>query len=255
MAVVPLQYRFDGPRHAPVVLLLPALGTKWSIWEPQMPELTREARVLRVNHRGHGESPAPEGAYTIAELGGDVLALLDRCEVDRCAVVGVGLGGMTATWLAAREPERVSRLALLSTAAQLPPAARWQRLAALARSSGTVSVVSEYTRSWFTPGFADQRPDIVSRLADELEEVGATGYAGCCDAVATVDQRALLARVRAPTMVVSAVHDPETPPGYGQRIAAGIPGARFETVAGAAHLVNIERADRVNELLVEHLGI
>ncbi|MGI5119772.1 alpha/beta fold hydrolase [Marinactinospora thermotolerans] len=254
MAVVPLQYRFDGPRHAPVVLLLPHLGAKWSMWEPQMPDLTRDLRVLRVNHRGHGGSPAPQGAYSVAELGGDLLALLDTCELERFSVIGAGLGGMLATWLAAREPDRVHRLALLATSAWAPPARRWQRLASQTRAGGTVAVVEEVTRSWFTPAFVDRRPDILARMVEEFESVDRQGYAGCCDALAEGDQRAALSRVRAPTVVVSAAHDPVLPPGHGRRLSNGIPGARFEVVSGAAHLVNVERADRVNELLVAHVA-
>ncbi len=101
MAVVPLQHRFDGPRTAPVVVLVPTLGTKWSMWEPQMPELTRRLRVLRVNHRGHGSSPAPPGPYSMQELGGDLLTLLDECDLEQVSFIGIGLGAMVALWVAA----------------------------------------------------------------------------------------------------------------------------------------------------------
>ncbi|GLU47267.1 alpha/beta fold hydrolase [Nocardiopsis ansamitocini] len=254
MTVVPLQYRFDGPRNAPVVVLIPALGAKWSMWEPQMPELTRSLRVLRVNHRGHGDSPAPSGAYSLQELGGDLLSLVDHCELEQVSVVGAGLGAMVGLWAAAAEPSRVTRLALMSSTSWAPRDHRWRRLAAEARASGTVGVSDAVTRSWFTPLFREQRPDIVSRFVEEFERVGSDGYAGCCDAVSDLDHRAMAAKVQAATLVVSAAHDPETPPGHGRRLARAIPGARFELVNGAAHLANIERSDRVNDLLMSHLA-
>lgn len=76
MTVTSLQYRLDGPRTAPVVLLVPPFGARMTVWEPQMPELARNRQVLRINHRGHGRSPAPAGPYSIEELAMDVLRLL-----------------------------------------------------------------------------------------------------------------------------------------------------------------------------------
>ncbi|MEY9214157.1 alpha/beta fold hydrolase [Thermobifida halotolerans] len=253
MAVVPLQYRFDGPRTAPVVVLVPTLGVKWSMWEPQMPELTRRMRVLRVNHRGHGTSPAPRGPYSVPELGGDLLSLLDQCELEQVSFIGVGLGAMVSLWAAAAEPSRITRMALVSTTSWAPPSLRWRSIGERVRSFGVASVADEVTRSWFTPGFCERRPDIVSRFTEEFEKTDPEGYAGCCDAVADVDHRSLAARVRVPTVVISGAHDPQTPPGHGRRLASALPDAHFEVVNGAAHLANIERADLVNDLLLRHL--
>ncbi|WP_046469431.1 alpha/beta fold hydrolase [Allosalinactinospora lopnorensis] len=254
MAEVPLQHRFDGPRNAPTVLLLPEFGTRWSIWEPQMPELTRTSRVLRVNHRGHGSSLAPEGPYTTEELVGDVLALLNKLGLERLSILGFGFGGMLATWIASTVPDRVNRLALLAGAPRTPAAHHWRDIASRVREGGMAAVSSEVTRSWFTPAWAEQRPDIVERVVEEFQGTDCAGYAGCCDAIAEEDQRGTLARVRAPTVVMSAAHDPLLPPGYGRQLADAISGARFEVITGAAHLVGVERSDRVNELLMDHVA-
>lgn len=254
MTVVPLQYRFDGPEDAPTVLLLPPLGTRWSVWEPQMPELTRRYRVLRVNHRGHGESPAPSGGYTVAELGGDVLSLLDEHGVGRLSIIGSDLGGALATWVATAAPGRVRSLFHLTGTARTPRAHWWRAVGERAVNAGMAEIASEVTRSWFTPAFAQRCPDVVSRMVGEFRELDPAGYAGCCAAFAELDQRRLLARVGAPTMVVSAAHDPFLPPGHGRRLADGIAGARFEVVSGAAHLVGIERRDRVNELVRQYVA-
>ena len=253
MAVVPLQHRFDGPRTAPVVVLVPTLGTKWSMWEPQMPELTRRLRVLRVNHRGHGSSPAPPGPYSMQELGGDLLTLLDECDLEQVSFIGIGLGAMVALWVAATNPSRVSRLALVSTTAWAPPLPRWRDIGDRVRHFGISSVIDEVTRSWFTPGFCERRPDIVTRFTEEFEKISPEGYVGCCDAIAALDHRPLARLVHAPTVVIAGAHDPQTPPGHGRRLAALLPHARFEVVSGAAHLVNVERSDVVNELLLQHL--
>lgn len=255
MAVVPLQYRFDGPPEGPVVLLLPPFGAKWTVWEPQMPELTRSLRVLRVNHRGHGASPAPPGRAAVDDLGADVSALLDGLGLGPVRVVGAGMGGAAvATWLAVRHPERVHRLAYVSGAARLPRAVEWRHLAARARAEGMGAVRAAVTLSWFTPGFAEERPDVVGRVGEELAGVDPAGFAACWEAVAGADQFPEIARIRAPALVVAGAHDAMLPPGHGRRLAAGISGARFERVRGAAHLAGVERPDRVNELLLAHVA-
>lgn len=255
MAVVPLQYRFDGPRHAPVAVLLPTLGTRWSVWEPQMPELTRGARILRVNLRGHGKSPAPAGRYPADDLAADLRTLFDSVGVDRYSLVGIGFGALLACRVAALEPHRVRRVALLAGTARVALARRLHRVAATARADGTAAVASEVTRSWFTPAFTDRRPDVVARFVQEFGGVDPAAFAATCETAAELDQRRALPRVPGPVLVVSGAHDPFLPPGHGRRLAAALPDARFEVVTGAAHLLNVERAERVNELLVRYLPV
>ncbi len=79
------------------------------------------------------------------------------------------------------------------------------------------------------------------------------GYAACCDAIGDMDQRPSLARITAPTLVISGADDPATPPPHGGTIAAAVPGARFTILHNAAHLANVERADDVTALLAAFL--
>ena len=74
---VRLAAALDGPRDAPVLVLGNSLGTTRDLWEPQLAALGEHFRLLRYEHRGHGGSPAPPGPYTLADLGADVLRLLD----------------------------------------------------------------------------------------------------------------------------------------------------------------------------------
>ncbi|MFD3687999.1 alpha/beta fold hydrolase [Nocardiopsis sp. NPDC058631] len=254
MALIPLQYRLDGPRHAPVVLLVPPFGTTMSVWEPQMPELTRDHQVLRVNHRGHGSSPAPAGPYTVADLALDLLAVLEDRGFQTVSAAGAGLGASLLVWIAANSPRSLDRLALLAAAPRTPATHRWDRIASRVREVGLESVTADVVRPWFTPDMGEDRPEVVARFTEDFGRLDPGGFASVCDAVAKVDQRHLVSAVRVPTLVVSAAHDPLLPPGHGRRLADGIADARFEVVTGAAHLLGVERADRVNELLVEHLG-
>ncbi|NEC23350.1 3-oxoadipate enol-lactonase, partial [Streptomyces parvus] len=71
-----LQYRFDGPEDAPVLVIGPSLGTTWHMWDRQIPELSQHWRVFRYDLPGHGGAPA-HAAASVAELGDRLLATLD----------------------------------------------------------------------------------------------------------------------------------------------------------------------------------
>ncbi len=249
-----LRYEVGGPPGAPVLVLGGSLGTTLDMWRPLLAELGDRYRVVRFDHRGHGGSPVPPGPYTVDELGRDVLDLLDLLGVGDTFYCGLSLGGMVGMWLAANAPQRVSRLALLCTAAYLPPAEGWLTRAAQVRSAGTGSIAGAVLSRWFTAPYLAGQPGEVAGYRAMLAGTPAEGYAGCCEAIAAMDLRPVLPRISAGTLVVAGCADPATPPALGEQIAAAVPGARFEVVEGAAHLAAVERPRAVARLVMEHLG-
>src|SRR5436190_572536 len=132
--------RRTGSSSAPALLLLGSLGTTSDIWRPQQAELAHTLRVIRVDTRGHGASVAPSGDYTLDELGADALSVLDAAGIERAAVCGVSLGGMTAMWLAAHAPERVRALLAVSTALKIGVRSTWDERIAVVKAGGTEAV-------------------------------------------------------------------------------------------------------------------
>lgn len=252
MTPVPLAHCVDGPPGAPLLVLGSSLGTAATMWQPQVAALSEHFRVVRYDHRGHGRSPVPPGSYDLADLGGDVLALLDSLGADRVCYAGLSLGGMVGMWLAAHAPERIDRLALVCTSAYLPPASLWMDRAAAVRAHGMGSIADAVVGRWFTEPYRNRAPGVVAGFRALLCSMPPDGYAGCCAAVAGMDLRPALGRITAPTLVISGAHDAATPPEHGRAIAEAISGARFDHVDGA-HLANVEAAQVVTPLLLSHL--
>jgi 3-oxoadipate enol-lactonase len=251
---VALHHEVAGPEDAPVVLLGSSLGTDLRMWDAQVPQLARSLRVVRFDHRGHGRSPVPPGPYEIADLAGDVLALMDDLGVRRAHHCGLSIGAMVGMWLGANAPERVDRLVLLCTSAHMPPASAWaQRAAAVLEAGSTEPVADTVVDRWLTPPFAAEHPEVRARLRDMLVASPPDGYAACCRAIERMDLRGDLARIAAPTLVVAGAEDPATPPEHQELIAASIPGARLESVPRAAHLAAAEQPAAVTRLILEHL--
>lgn len=247
-----VSYDLIGPDQAPVVVLSCSLGTDRSMWDPQMPALSDRFRVLRYDLRGHGSSPAPPGPYEIADLGEDLLALLDRLEIERAVLCGVSIGAMTSIWVGARAPDRVRRLVLCCTSARFPSQARdvYRARAKIVLENGVDTVADGALERWFTAPFGEANPDLMALIRRGLTSTSSEGYAGCCEALAAVDLRPDLGSITAPALVIAAGDDPATPADYGRLIADGIRRARFELIADAAHLANIEKAEQVTPLIL-----
>ncbi|MCW2614164.1 MAG: putative 3-oxoadipate enol-lactone hydrolase [Frankiales bacterium] len=254
MTAVQVHHVEDGDPDAPAVLMAGSLGSTVDMWEPQVAVLAERFRVVRVDTRGHGRSPVPDGPYALDDLVDDVVDLLDRLGVDRAHVVGLSLGGITAMRLAAREPHRVDRLALLCTSSRFPSPQAWRDRAAAVRAAGTASIAEAVVQRWFTDDLRARAPQVVARWGAVIAATSDEGYASCATLLADMDLTDDLPRITAPTLVVAAAEDPATPPDQLRTIAAAVPGARLEVVDAAAHLVNLERPDVVNALLLEHLG-
>jgi 3-oxoadipate enol-lactonase len=256
--VVPLVASLEGPAGAPVLVLGNSLGTSRACWEPQVPMLARHFRLLRYEHRGHGtpgggQSPAPPGPYAVAELGADVLALLDSRGIERALYCGVSLGGMVGMWLAAHAPERIAGLGLSCTSAYLPPAEGWTARAQQVRAQGTEVIAGQVVSRWFTPAYRAAQPQVPAAFVVGLAQTQDEGYAGCCEAIAVMDLRPSLGSVTAPALVIAGAQDPATPPWHGGVIASLIGGSRLRVIRGGAHLSNVSAAAEVTALLLPFL--
>ena len=244
----------DGPADAPVLVLGNSLGTTGEMWQPQLSVLRKHFRVVQYEHRGHGGSPAPAGSYTLADLGGDVLRLLDELGTGPVSYCGVSLGGMIGMWLAANAPDRFTALAVLCTTAWMPDQAFWTDRAARVRAEGLAPLAGGVVGRWFTPSFAAHDPATVARfIATLASDVDPAGYAGCCDAIAGMDLRPALPGITAPALVIAGSEDPATPPWQNAVIARAIPDARLRVIRGASHLASVSQPAEVTVALTSHL--
>lgn len=243
----------EGPAGAPALVLCNSLGTTLEMWDAQMPVLAERFRVVRYDRRGHGRSPVPPGPYTVDDLGGDVVELLDELHLDRVSFCGLSLGGAVGMWLAIHAPERLDRLVVCCTRAAFPPPEQWAERAALVRADGVAAVADGALGRWFTPAFHATHPRVVDGFRAMLVRTPAEGYAACCDALGALDLRARLREIGAPTLVLTGAEDPVAPPACGEELAAAIPGARHAVVVDAAHIANAARPEAFTALLLEHL--
>ncbi len=144
-----LHWREDGAGEP--LLLLNSVGCDLTLWNAVMPYL-KGFRVLRMNMRGHGESVSPPGDYTLDQIADDALAVMDAAGVDKAAICGLSLGGMTAMTLALKAPSRVSALVLACTSARIDRQI-WDARIATVRSRGMAAIVDAVMTRFFSEDF------------------------------------------------------------------------------------------------------
>jgi 3-oxoadipate enol-lactonase len=252
VSAVAVSYTLDGPAGAPVVVLANSLGATRAMWDPQVPAFAERYRVVTYDARGHGATPAPPAPYTLDDLVDDLVALLDEIGARSAHLIGLSLGGMTAMRFAARDPERVHRLAVLCTSAKVDPQPFLERARAV-RAGGSATVAPAVVSRWLTPAHAADHPELVARLEAMVAGADDEGYAACCEVVASMDLRADLGRITAPSLVVSGAQDQALPPVHQEAIVEGIRGAELISVSPGAHLANLEQPLEITGALLAHI--
>jgi 3-oxoadipate enol-lactonase len=193
------------------------------------------------------------GPYSLADLGEDVRALLDRLGVRRAHFVGLSLGGMVGMWLGQNAPERLGSLTLCCTSAELGPRSGWVERARAVRAEGTAAVAEAVVQRWFTPGWRATHPGRVRFYESMVAATPAEGYAACCEAIGAMDIVNDLPRISAPVLVISGEQDPATPTVHGARIARAVAQGRLQEVGPAAHLASAEQPATVGALIAQHV--
>lgn len=106
--------RDEGPRDAPVVILLHGSNADLHTWQPWTDALRKQYRVIRYDQRGHGlTGPAPDGNYALEAFIEDVDAVADALGVERFTLAGNSMGGAIAMGYAIAHPERLEALVLV----------------------------------------------------------------------------------------------------------------------------------------------
>lgn len=246
-----INFEVDGDPQAPVLVLGSSIGTSHRLWDPQLPGLVRDYRVLRFDLPGHDGKAAPAGPYAVADLAAEVLGVIDDLGITGFGYCGLSMGGAIGQQLALDHPDRVTGLVLVCTSATFGASPQpWQERAARVRAEGTGFLPELARGRWFV--LDAPVPPHGRELLEAQTELDPEGYAACCEALAAFDSRPALGRIQPPTRVVAGADDLATPVAMAEELAAGIPGADLVVLPHAAHLANVEQPAAVLQAMREH---
>jgi pimeloyl-ACP methyl ester carboxylesterase len=252
-----LAYADEGP--GPVVVLLHGFPLSRAMWVDQLAGIGSTYRVIAPDLRGHGDSPVPEGVYTMDAMADDVVELLETLEIGGPVVVGgLSMGGYVALSLAARYPTRVRALMLMDTkaAADTPEAAATREATAQAviEADSAAAVVDAMILRLFSKMTLEQRPERVEPLRDVMRRTAPRGIAGALRGMAArPDRRDVLPKLVFPTLVIVGDQDVITPVADARSMADALPNARLEVIAGAGHMAPYENPADANAVILRFL--
>ena len=246
-----------GPQNAPVVCFTHSLNSDGGMWVEQMvPLLAAGYRVLRLDMRGHGGSAPIKGDYTMDALAADVKGALDVLGIKKVHFIGLSIGGMIGQGFALANPGYLASLPLCDTQPSTPPGstAAWDERKAIVRKSGLPALADGTMQRWFTDEFKKVNPVRWREIRDTISGTSAPGFLGCATAIQNFDYLDRLSTIKVPTLVICGDQDEGTPPDRNKLIASKIPGGRYEGIANARHLPNVERPDQFNRIMMSFLA-
>src|SRR5262245_48142606 len=177
---IEINYEIEG--DGPLVTFSHSLACNLSMWDEQVRALKGRYRVLRFDTRGHGQSSAPPGAYTLEQLADDLKGLLDGLAIPETHFVGLSMGGMIGQVFALKHPAMVQSLVLCDTASRYPATAApiWEDRIKTVGAKGMDPMVASTLERWFTAPFRARHKDMMERVGTMIRSTPAAGYVGCC---------------------------------------------------------------------------
>jgi len=246
-----IEINYDKQGSGPVVTLSHSLACDLHMWDEQAAALAAQYTVLRFDTRGHGQTSAPEGAYSLDQMSDDLKGLLDGLGIKETHFVGLSMGGMIGQTFALKHPSMVQSLVLCDTTSRYPAAAApvWEERIKTVGAKGMEPMVAPTLERWFTPPFRARRKDLMETIGTMIPRTPAAGYVGCCHALPKINVTERLRDVRCPALVIVGEDDPGTPVEMARDIHAALPVAELAVLCRASHLSNVEQPGEFNRAL------
>ncbi|MHC1725964.1 MAG: alpha/beta fold hydrolase [Syntrophobacteraceae bacterium] len=252
---IEINFELEGPAGAPVVTLSHSLAATRDLWLFQARAMCGAYRVLRYDVRGHGNSSAPPGAYTMEMLAQDLVGLLDYLKIRRTHFVGISLGGMIGQVFAVNHPDRLEKLVLCDTTAAVPPEMTpvWEERIRIAETEGMSALADQTLERWLSREFREDWSELSEQIRQMIIRTPVAGYVGCARAISAFDIESELPKIGAPTLIMVGENDEACPVSTAETIQKQITGSEMFIVPKALHLSNVEGGFIFNDRLLRFL--
>ena len=225
----------------PPLFLFHSLLSDRASFDAIVPDLAKSFRVIVPELPGFGRSQAVSGGLAdVADRMADMVQ--DAAPGADATVLGNGYGGFVALQMAIRHPGIAGKFVLADCGAAFSEPGReaFRNMAAASKAKGLAAITDVAMRRLFAPEFQASHPDLMAGRRAAFLRTDGDVFRAACDALASLDLRPELAHVKVPVLVVVGEHDEATPPPMSRELAAGLPQARLEIIAGCAHVPQLQ---------------
>jgi len=235
------------------------------MWRPQVEALSDHFRCIVPNLWAHGESTPPQTTpYSIEQMAEDHWRLCQTLELEKCAVIGLSVGGMWGFQMAIDHPDTVSALVLMDTYVGAEPEESKMRYFSMMEMAGQAGMIpppmiDAIVPLFFSPVTQEKNTELIEQFKTSLAQWSGNRLQGMVaigqGIFGRAEKRDHLSEISCPTLVIAGEHDQSRPPHESREMAEKIPDARCEIIPNAGHISNLEQPDLVNELLRDFLMV
>ena len=253
-----LNVEITGSLDLPKIIFSNSLGSDLRMWNPQVEAMKDKYCIIRYDKRGHGKSSPAQGPYSFDMLENDVIKIMDNLEVEKANFVGLSMGGMTSLGLALKHQNRFDKFVCCAARADMPPPLQdgWNQRIAVVKKSDTAGVVNGSLERWYSEKFTNDptNTDIINLSKDMITNTSKEGYIGSCEAIKKLDYLKELSTINREILYISGEIDMGAPAMAMEEMHHLTPNSKYECISGAAHILNIECAEEVNNIILEFLN-
>ena len=252
---IQLNYEAQGPADAPSVVMSHSLAATNAMWDPQM-EVLKDYRVVRYDMRGHGDSDAPDEAYSLEMLADDLFGLMDALEIEQTHYIGLSMGGMIGQTAALKNNDRFLSLSLCDTMSRVPKEMQgaWDERIASARTVGMEGLIDGTMARWFSESYMKAKPEECDKVREMIRNTKVSGFCGCCRAIQGLDLTDRISAITVPTQMIVGEDDPGTPVAAHEVMHEKIEGSELVVLPNALHFSNVEQKTAFNDAYITFLG-
>lgn len=240
-----MKYVEAGPTDAQVLIPLHGLTDSSRSWSLSLPELAKDYHVFVLDQRGHGDSDAWDGPYTLSGFADDVISFMDALDIEKATIAGHSMGSFIAQYIAIEYPERISNLVLVGSADKTAGNETldwlWENIQ---QFQGKVdpAFLEEWTS---TPTPVDA--EFLARLKEETAAVPIHVWKSATHMLMTDDYSTRLSEIRTPTFIIWGEQDAVFPYEDQVRLQAAIPHAQFKSYPDVGHNIQWEIPQQIGE--------
>jgi 3-oxoadipate enol-lactonase len=229
------------------------------IWTPQMESLSDLATLISVDLRGHGESFAYDGPYSMELLAEDCKKVLEDININQPVLVcGLSMGGYVTMALYRNYPHLIKGLILTSTRAGADsPEAKASREASIkkANDNGSSYIADNMIQKIVAPQTSYSKPDLVRKIHAIMAHTSIQGIVGALHGMMNrSDSTSLLSQISCPTLIIHGTDDQLIPIKEAELMHSQIPNSQMVRIVNAGHLPNLEQPDVFNQALSDFIA-
>lgn len=242
------------------IMLIHGFPLNHEMWHPQITSLSAFSRVIAVDLRGHGQSPATEGTYSMDLLADDCARVLEVLQVKKPAVIcGLSMGGYISFALYRRHPEKVAGLILAATRAvadSLETKNNRDKAVQNVIQSGPEAVIESMLPSLLAAHTFTESPELVSRIQAIMSQTSRSGMISALIGMKNrSDSTDILRDIHVPTLILQGAEDQIIPLTESKSMQAEIPQSELKVIPRAGHLLNMEQVGLFNQSVEDFLRL